>query len=141
MTSLPASPPHPGAVDVRRWTLDDVRDLHQLRAALRTEIARVTRVAGAELGEVLDRAVIVATELATNALRHGRPPAEVRLQQAQDRLVLVVVDHAVDAVPRLDDDRPPGAGGLGMRFVRTLAVETGWYTRDGAKHVWASFPG
>ena len=141
MTSLPASPPHPGAVDVRRWTLDDVRDLHRLRASLRTEIARVTRAPDTDLGDVLERAAIVATELATNALRHGRPPAEVRLQRTRDRLVLVVIDHAVDAAPKLDGDRPPGAGGLGMRFVRTLAVEAGWYTTGGAKHVWASFPG
>src|SRR5687768_13462990 len=74
MTSPPASVPHPAATELRRWSLDSVGGLRLLRAGLR-EVA-VRAPLGGEDG--LDRLAVVATELATNALRHGRAPALVR---------------------------------------------------------------
>jgi serine/threonine-protein kinase RsbW len=127
---------------VRQWTLDHVHELRVLRAGLRNEIT------GAELS---DRVTVVATELATNALRHGEPPAIVRLFTQPGRLLLDVSDQDVSGVPRFDlKPRPAGtSGGLGLLVVRTFAEESGWY-QDGvgdglaggagaAKHVWASF--
>jgi hypothetical protein len=45
------------------------------------------------------------------------------------------------AAPVLDEDRPLGAGGLGLQLAREFAVDVGWYLSDLTKHVWAGFPG
>ncbi len=137
MALLPASVPHSSAAVLRSWTLDGFQGLRGLRAALRDTVAETS---GPDLGEVLDRMSVVVTELATNALRHGLPPTVVRLLRAGNRLIIDVADHDLAAAPRVDEDRPLGAGGLGLRFTRTFAIDVGWYATDGAKHVWASFP-
>jgi serine/threonine-protein kinase RsbW len=131
MTMLPVAAPHPDAVEVRRWTLDSFRGLHGLRAALRDTVAATG---------LSDRIAVVATELATNALRHGLPPTVVRLLRVDDRLIIDVADRDLTGAPLLADDRPLGAGGLGLRLTRTFATEVGWYTTEVTKHVWASFP-
>jgi serine/threonine-protein kinase RsbW len=133
MTSLPVSVPYPAAVELRRWTLDSFGELRGLRAALRVAVV-------AAAGELSDRMSVVATELATNALRHGLPPTVVRLMGDGDLLVIDVADHDLAAQPRLDANRPLGAGGLGLQLTRTFAVDVGWYVAEDTKHVWASFP-
>jgi serine/threonine-protein kinase RsbW len=133
MSSLPASVPHSAAVELRRWTLDSFRELRLLRATLRDAVAE-TAV------EVSDRMTVVATELATNALRHGLPPTVVRLLDEGDRLIIDVADHDLTAEPTVAEDRPLGAGGLGLQLARTFAIDVGWYATDSTKHVWASFP-
>jgi anti-sigma regulatory factor (Ser/Thr protein kinase) len=136
MPSLPASVPHPGAVELCRWRLDNFRELRKLRSGLREAVAET---AARQPGDLADRMTVVATELATNALRHGLPPTEVVLLRDQDRLIIDVADHDLEAAPRLELDRPLGAGGLGLQLAREFAIEVGWYTSDVAKHVWASF--
>ncbi|BCY05317.1 ATP-binding protein [Actinoplanes sp. L3-i22] len=117
---------------VRQWTLDHVHELRVLRAGLRDEIT------GADL---TDRMTVVATELATNALRHGEPPAIVSLFTQPGRLVLDVSDQDVTGEPRFDLRRRPAGegGGLGLLLVRTFADESGWYRDGDTKHIWAAF--
>lgn len=135
MTPLSASVPLPAAAELHRWTLDEFGDLRELRAALRTALPTA-----ATLDELADRVAVVATELATNALRHGLPPTVVRLLRTDNLLILDVSDHDREGRPRLAE-RPLGAGGLGLRLTRTFAVDVGWYTTEATKHVWASFAG
>lgn len=137
MTSTHASVPFPAAVELCRWSLAGFPELRQLRAALCDEIRQAP---SDELNDLVDRMTVVATELATNALRHGLPPTVVRLLRQDDRLILDVADHDLDAPPRMDEDRPPGDGGLGLRLAQSFAVDVGWYTTGVTKHVWASFP-
>ena len=137
MTSLRVSAPFPEAAELHCWRLDEFGELRGLRAGLREAIAEVP---AAEQDDLTDRISVVATELATNALRHGLPPTEVRLLQQDDRLIIDVTDHDLEAEPRLAEDRPLGAGGLGLQLTRTFAIDVGWYTTSDAKHVWASFP-
>ena len=137
MPSLPASVPHPAAVELRCWRLDNFRELRRLRAGLRDAMAGC---AHPPPGDLAERMAVVATELATNALRHGLPPTEVRLLRDHDRLIIDVADHDLDAKPVLDEDRPLGAGGLGLQLTREFAVDVGWYIADNTKHVWAGFP-
>jgi serine/threonine-protein kinase RsbW len=137
MPSLPASVPHPAAVELRRWRLDNFRELRTLRAELRDAVAET---ASRQPGDLADRMAVVATELATNALRHGLPPTEVLLLRDHDRLIIDVADHDLTAAPRLDEDRPLGAGGLGLQLTREFAVDVGWYIGELTKHVWAGFP-
>jgi anti-sigma regulatory factor (Ser/Thr protein kinase) len=138
MTRPSTSIPYPAAVELRRWTLDSFRELRGLRAALREAVAATS---GADPGDLFDRMAVVATELATNALRHGLPPTVVRLLAEHGRLIIDVADHDRAAAPRPAAGRPLGQGGLGLQVARSFAVEVGWYTTEDTKHVWASFPG
>jgi serine/threonine-protein kinase RsbW len=135
--------PHLTAVELHSWTLDSFTGLRHLRAALRAAVVEepVVESLDVDLDDVFDRMAVVATELATNALRHGLPPTVVRLLREDDHLILDVADHDLQAEPRLDVDRPLGAGGLGLQLTKTFAIDVGWYITDVTKHVWASFPG
>jgi serine/threonine-protein kinase RsbW len=140
MTSLPRSAPHVGAPEVRHWTLDSYDELKGLRASLRDAIVDGASPEDVRLHDVFDRVAVVATELATNALRHGLPPTVVRLLRDREHLILDVADYDPAAAPQLISDRPLGAGGLGLQLTRSFAGDVGWYTTDVTKHVWASFP-
>lgn len=134
MTTPPASIPHPAATELRRWSLDSVGELRHLRSGLRAALA------GSPLGEDgLERIAVVATELATNAIRHGSPPALVRLLREPDRLILDVADPDVTGEPLFDLERPIGLGGLGLRLAKTFATDLGWYRTAKTKHIWATF--
>jgi serine/threonine-protein kinase RsbW len=150
MTALPASSPPPGGVELGRWTVENYQGLRHLRLALRQAVSELAILpasvaapaapAAADEEDIAERIAVVATELATNALRHGRPPAEVRLLRVEDLLVVDACDHDPEGEPQFDTDRPLGQGGLGLLLARTFAVEVGWYRDGAAKHVWASFP-
>ncbi|GIM92494.1 ATP-binding protein [Paractinoplanes toevensis] len=129
--------PYPSAAEICRWELGAFGDLRDLRAALRRAVAGTMTTA---TGDAIERMTLVVTELATNALRHGLPPAVVRLLREGDRLIIDVADHDRYAEPAVDAGRPLGAGGLGLQLTQTFALDVGWYATDVAKHVWASFP-
>jgi serine/threonine-protein kinase RsbW len=137
MPALRPSAPGPAASELHRWTLGTFGELRGLRAALREAIEIHT----VEVDDLFDKMAVVATELATNALRHGLPPTEVRLLRQDGHLILDVADHDMGTLPEIDEDRPLGAGGLGLQLTQTFAIDTGWYRDDLTKHVWASFPG
>ncbi|MFC7530049.1 hypothetical protein [Actinoplanes sp. GCM10030250] len=59
--------------ELGRWTLKAAGDLQPLRAALR-EVVMSVAAAMTDRHDLVERLTIVATELAGNALRHGRPP-------------------------------------------------------------------
>ena len=63
----------------------------------------------------------------------------VRLLSDGDRLIIDVADQDLAAEPRVED-RPLGAGGLGLQLTRSFAIDVGWYAAEDTKHVWASFP-
>ncbi|SDT71884.1 ATP-binding protein [Actinoplanes derwentensis] len=135
MTSPPTPVPHPEATEVRRWNLDDVGGLRHLRAGLREAVAGTPL----DTEDGLDRLTVVATELATNALRHGRPPTVIRLLREPGLLILDVADHDLAGEPLLDLSRPVGLGGLGLRLVKTFANGFGWHRTAKTKHIWATF--
>lgn len=139
MPFLSAQTP-PTMTEVHSWVLDSPDQLRSLRASLHQAITGRPLPAGAELDEIPEKVVLVATELATNALRHGLPPTIVRLGRHGQLFVLDVADHSPDATPHYVDDRPPGAGGLGLQLASKLALDLGWYIADDTKHVWAEFP-
>jgi hypothetical protein len=56
------------------WRLDKAGQLQQLRGALREAITMPATSADAEDPDLAERLLVVATELAGNALRHGGPP-------------------------------------------------------------------
>lgn len=136
MKPLLESPLPADRVEVRVWTLGTVTGLSELRAELRRTVADVPGF-GADMP---DRMILVASELATNALRHGRPPTVVTLFQSGEGLVLDVADHDLDGRPEFADVAPAGVGGRGLHFVRAFSGAVAWFRTEHTKHVWATFP-
>lgn len=140
MGQLRTSPPSPKTIELQQWTLAGPADLRGLRASLHQALTGHALVDGESLDDIPERVVLVATELATNALRHGRPPTIVRLLSADGSFILDVADHDLTSVPELADTRPIGAGGQGLQIARTLSLDVGWYATTKTKHIWAIFP-
>ncbi len=95
------------------------------------EGASVARRAMARAGELwrLDRevtetAMLLVSELATNAIRHGSPPVRLSLRLTSGRLRVEVTD-ASPAPPRLGRADPEQAGGRGLQLVQELAARWG----------------
>ncbi|KAB1912090.1 MULTISPECIES: ATP-binding protein [unclassified Micromonospora] len=140
MGQLRTSPPPPRATELEQWVLDTAEELRGLRASLREALTRHGLVQGEDLDEVPHLVVLVATELATNALRHGRPPTIVTLLAADDCFLLNVADHELDTVPGLGDIHPLDSGGRGLMLAESVSLAVGWYATDDTKNIWASFP-
>lgn len=88
------------------------------------------------LDEVVDTATLLASELATNALVHGRGRIELRLRLTRDRLVLESVDEG-QHMPRRRRAGDDEEGGRGLNLVATLADRWGFRAIDDGKVVWA----
>ncbi|MGW5742653.1 ATP-binding protein [Amycolatopsis sp. NPDC003861] len=79
-------------------------------------------------------ALMVVDELASNALRHGSPPRQVRLLRKRNWLSVEVDDTCLDPVC----PRPPSAGGgHGLKLVAGMSVSWGQSQRPTGKTVWA----
>ena len=139
MGQLRTSPPPPQATELEQWVLDSPEDLRGLRASLRDALNRHGLVQGEDLDEVPHLVVLVATELASNALRHGRPPTIVTLLTTDDRFLLDVADHDVSSVPELTDISPTDSGGRGLFLAQSVSLDVGWYATEKTKNIWASF--
>jgi serine/threonine-protein kinase RsbW len=122
------------AVELHQWLLADPDELRPLRSDLQKAL-EAHRLAEDGTGPI----VLVATELASNALRHGQPPAVVRLLKGDDQFFLEVADRDLASVPKLADAHPSVGGGRGLHIARSLALEVCWYATEQFKHVWASF--
>lgn len=81
--------------------------------------------------------ILVAGELAENAVRHTATAATLRLDLRRGRLTVAVLDG--DPHPAVLLPRPtPGAAGLGLHIVAQSAAEWGCSPRwSGGKVVWA----
>ena len=140
MDMIRTSPPPPHAEELRVWTLTSSGELRLLRASLQQELTSHPLLAAEDRDDILDRIVLVATELATNAIRHGIPPTQVRLLRNSEHLVLDVADRDLTRIPELSDTRPLHAGGRGLMLARSFSLDVGWYATDDSKHIWATFP-
>ncbi len=98
--------------------------------------ARLAMRSWALLDELVDTATLLASELATNALVHGRGRVELRLRLTRDRLVLEAVDAGTH-MPRRRRAREDDEGGRGLHLVATLADRWGSRATDEGKVVWA----
>jgi anti-sigma regulatory factor (Ser/Thr protein kinase) len=83
-------------------------------------------------------ALLVLSELVTNAVLHGAEPIEVFVCRDGDVLRIEVSDGGprTDGVrPRSQDNRRPG--GRGLHIVNSLAQRWGTTDTEGGKTVWA----
>ncbi|GIM97361.1 ATP-binding protein [Paractinoplanes toevensis] len=141
MSSLRLLAPPAHARQLLSWDLTSSDDLRRIRAGLHRHVGAGLPGDRAGPDDVADRMALVVTELAGNALRHGRPPYVVTLLRDADCYILDVSDHSPDKPPDLP--RPQEqirVGGRGLVIARTLAREVCWYPAGPAKHIWASFP-
>ncbi|MEP7764325.1 ATP-binding protein [Sanguibacter sp. 25GB23B1] len=140
MTVLRTSRPPDDFRLVQRWDVDSAGALAGLRSSLHEAITGAVGAPRGDFSQTPDKMVLVASELATNALRHAKAPRSVRLFARDHELLLDVVDHDVASSPVVAGVRPAGEGGFGLKLAQRLAAEVGWYARGTAKHVWACFP-
>ncbi len=108
------------------------------------ERARITMRGFAEDHHIpvcLDEAVLIASELVTNAVCHARAPVELACEVRADTLLIAVRDGDpdVDAVA-IPAARRSGSGGRGLGIVAALATRWGTTRQDHDKTVWASLP-
>src|SRR5215813_1611463 len=100
------------------------------------------------LEALVEEAVIVASELVTNAIRHGSCPAgptadgaSVMLAwQRHDGRIICVVTDGSSKPPVLEHADPSAESGRGLQVVHALAAAWGWVMLGaGEKAVWAAF--
>lgn len=106
-------------------------------AAARRLLSAVLGKAGCA-GELVDRVVLVGSELVTNALVHGAGPPKLRLSVLPDSARIEVYDNA-PALPsrsRQDGTLPSGRG---MLIVEQSANSWGTEPAESGKWVWAEF--
>lgn len=102
---------------------DSVRDLRGLRRDLAARAAEARLPSGSQ--PALEDFLLAVDEMTTNALRHGRPPVDLRLWAGGDRLVCTVTDHGaglqdpfIGYGPAHGDDL--SLGGMGLWLARQL---------------------
>jgi anti-sigma regulatory factor (Ser/Thr protein kinase) len=116
----------------------------ELRATLRAEPEQVAearrlvedylRDRGEEDGEV---AVLLTSELVTNAILHGHGPLELRAHTEGSALRIEVRDTEPASPPVLRADAElTEIGGRGLQLVDTLADRWGWSAEPEGKVVW-----
>ena len=118
---------------VRTWVVQTVRELSDLRAQILTEIGPGTGDPVQDLGSVAHHMVLVASELATNAFRHGLRLAESRAREPirlsllrRGGLVACTLNDPGAGFPALRDPSPLDIGGLGLHIVESLSLRWGW---------------
>ncbi len=88
-------------------------------------------------------ATLVVSELVSNAVRHGRGGARLRVHAVGDQVRLGVADNSAQ-LPRRRHDDEPAESGWGITFVD--AFSAGWQAevKGNGKDVWvrlATYPG
>src|SRR4051795_3910691 len=137
-TQWPQRPPEP-APELAVWwegAPQAAADLTRLRRELHAAVGRLPEQD--DDGEGLDRLLLVFEELASNGLRHGRPPVRVLLATVPTGWMIDVSDAAADRPPIPAHGRDAAAGGMGLPLVARLAAAHGWTVHGGRKHVWAT---
>jgi anti-sigma regulatory factor (Ser/Thr protein kinase) len=117
-----------------------------LRLLLRSDptaprLARKALGALEGIDRVRDDAILVSSELVSNAVVHGgRAPGgqiELIVQLASDAVLVTVIDGGgSDSTPTMRDADYRRPGGLGLRVVDALALRWGSAQQDGQR-VWA----
>lgn len=132
----------PPTIDPARLVLQlsSLRALSSVRRQVEAFL-RASMTPGLEEDAVEDavgKAVLVIDEMTSNALRHGRPPADLHLGDGPGTWTIVVTDAAPDQVPVPALDRPAGAGGYGLYVITDLTSRHGVHYEDDRKLVWAT---
>jgi len=99
-------------IDPLELTVDDVSQLAAARYALRTWLRPLT-------SRDVDDVLLACGEALSNALEHGSPPVDIRLQLAADQPIRLDV-HIHDGGPWVDANSEPSGRGYGLGIIRRL---------------------
>lgn len=128
----------PGFTELWCQELTSLAELAGLRSRLRATMTGSPTVERPQEELWSERMVLVADELASNALRHGGTPVAAALSRAGDEWLVAVSDSAAGVPPTPAHGRDPGKGGFGLYLVADLATRHGWTTVGrGQKTAWA----
>ena len=108
-------------------------------AGLARRLVRETVLEAGAL-DVLDDAILVMSELATNAVRYGAEPIVARATVRDDTLILAVEDARASDLPYPRVLTATEPNGRGMHLVAAMAARWGWDRSAHAKIVWAELP-
>lgn len=97
-------------------------------------------IANWNLTDPLDDAILVVSELVTNAFRHGTGPLILHLSIEDDYLVVGVQDNKPGSIAPPQDVPDTQTDGRGLKLVSAVASHWGWENTDGHKLVWAQIP-
>jgi hypothetical protein len=131
-----ARPPH-AMRELWCQELHSLAELARLRARLRASLTGSETVPHPEREHWSERLVLIADELTSNALRHGRAPVATALSRVRDLWMIAVSDSSTEVPPLPAQGRDPGLGGIGLYLVADLSAHHGWFLERGAKTVWA----
>ncbi|MGY1753738.1 ATP-binding protein [Blastococcus sp. SYSU D01042] len=129
--------PH-GFAELWCQDLTSLAELASLRSRLRSTLTGSATVQRPDQDHWSERLVLIADELASNALRHGGAPVAAALSRSGDEWLIAVSDAAAEIPPTPAQGRDPGKGGFGLYLVADLSVRHGWTTIGrGSKTAWA----
>lgn len=140
-TAAPSSPVRPHSRTDRAagtWHIRGPADLPLLRRAV-LAVALRTGAGAQEPRMDHSRLALVATELATNALKYASGPCVASIFRAAGGWLLDVADSSPDSPPVRYAPEPGRPGGNGLLIIEQLSSRWGWYRSEGGarKHVWA----
>lgn len=108
-------------------------------ARLREGLAPVLAGWGLDPDGAGDAAIMIASELVSNAVEHARTSARVTVERGPDRVRIEVRDRSPLPL-RMRRHNPYAARGRGLQVVDRLAVRWSWYADADGKTVWAEVP-
>jgi two-component sensor histidine kinase len=120
--------------------LSSLAELAGLRTRLRETLTGSPVVRDPAREHWSERMVLIADELASNALRHGGAPVATALSRTGGLWLIAVSDTSTDVPPTPAVNRDPGLGGFGLYLVADLSERHGWCVARGTKTVWAVVP-
>jgi len=88
--------------------------------------------------DLIDDAVLVVSELATNAVLHGRSEFSVQLRRTNSNVRIEVVDDCANT-PTPSDAGHFATSGRGLSLVDAVSQQWGFDRIDDGKSVWAEF--
>jgi anti-sigma regulatory factor (Ser/Thr protein kinase) len=92
-------------------------------------------------GETGEVAILLVSELVTNAMRHGGAPIRLIADLTPSGVRVEVYDGNCDAFPAVRDIAPDAPGGRGLRLVDALADRWGTLESGDGKCVWFEIDG
>jgi anti-sigma regulatory factor (Ser/Thr protein kinase) len=103
----------------------------------RNQVKAALASAGADTRET---AVLLVSELITNALEHAETDIELDVSRTDDHVRVEVVDGHEDHLLEPGTADPQAERGRGLFLVNTLAVQWGVERRGTGKAVWFTLP-
>ena len=85
--------------------------------------------------DTVEAALLVSSELVTNAYLHGKGEIELRVSMRNDRVRIEVIDNGDGEAPAIRAEQGDEAARWGLRIVDQLAFQ--WGVFEGTTHVWA----